>query len=288
MRPLRDPAPSRLSYRMNRLMLTPRFRTFLRFGVPLLAIGFTATIWASDETRRDRVAEKFNDIRRQVEERPEFLVHMMVIEGATPEVEADIRRNVPVDLPVSSFDLDLDVVREVVEGHDPVASATVQIRSGGVLNVTIEERVPVAVFRTLDGLELIDADGHRVIAIAARTDRPDLPLILGEGADARIAEALHILEAAEPVAHRVRGLRRIGTRRWDILLDRDQIVMLPETSPALVAERIMALDRAQDLLARDITVVDFRNPERPVLRLSETAVDALTRKPAKAYGANTQ
>ena len=32
-----DPAPSRLKYRMERLMLTPLFRLLLRFGLPRLA-----------------------------------------------------------------------------------------------------------------------------------------------------------------------------------------------------------------------------------------------------------
>ena len=99
MRSLRDPAPSRMSYRLNRLMLTPGFRIFLRFGLPLLAVGLGIAIWASDDVRQEEFAESLNDFRRQVEERPEFLVHMMVIEGATPEVEAEIRRNVPVDFP---------------------------------------------------------------------------------------------------------------------------------------------------------------------------------------------
>ena len=31
-----------------------------------------------------------------------------------------------------------------------------------------------------------------------------------------------------------------------------------------------------DLLARDISVIDFRNPRRPVLRLTEGAVSAMT------------
>lgn len=288
MRSLRDPAPSRMSYRLNRLMLTPGFRIFLRFGLPLLAVGVGIAIWASDDVRQEEFAESLNDFRRQVEERPEFLVHMMVIEGATPEVEAEIRRNVPVDFPVSSFDLELDVVREVIEDHDPVASASVRIRGGGILAVTIEERLPVAVYRTSGGLDLIDVEGHRVIAVAARTDRPDLPLILGEGANMRIAEALRILESTAPVSKRVRGLRRVGQRRWDILLDRDQIVMLPEQDPVLAVERIIALDQAQDLLARDVTVVDFRNPTRPVLRLSDMAVDSLTRGPARTYGVNAE
>ncbi|MXQ07504.1 cell division protein FtsQ [Alphaproteobacteria bacterium GH1-50] len=272
MRPMKDPAPSRMAYRMNRLMLTPRFRLFLRYGLPVLLIVAGVSIWASDEARRDALAERVAELRRQVEERPEFMVRMMVVETGSPEIEAEVRDILPVDFPVSSFDLELDTLREAVEEIDAVASASVQIRGGGVLAVTVVERVPVAVWRRATGLVLVDAEGHRVQPLDARADRLDLPLILGAGAGAEVAEALEIIEAAAPVTERFRALRRMGERRWDVLLDRDQIIMLPEDDAVTAMKRVMALDHAQDLLARDIVAIDFRNPRRPVLRLSDAAM----------------
>jgi len=245
----------------------------------LAALG----IWASDEQRLDRFAERATELRRQVEERPEFLVRMMVVDGASERVEAEIRQTLPVDFPVSSFDIELDTLRDAIEDHDPVARASVQVQGGGVLMVTIEERVPVVVHRRAEGLVLLDADGHRVSDIANRTDRPDLPLVLGDGAGDRVTEALAILAAAEPVIERVRGIRRVGERRWDLLLDRDQVVMLPEAQPRVAVERVMALDAAQDLLARDLETIDFRNLRRPVLRLTQNAMDALVETRTRAY-----
>lgn len=43
--------------------------------------------------------------------------------------------------------------------------------------------------------------------------------------------------------------------------------MLPAQGALVALEAAIAMDRAQDLLARDITVVDLRDPKRPVLRL---------------------
>lgn len=283
MRSLRDPAPSRLSYRVNRLLLTPGFRVFLRFGLPVLLLVAIVGGWASNPDRREALADATNDLKRQVEERPEFLVRMMVVEGASPDIEADIRRNLPVNFPVSSFDLDLDTLRDAIADFDPVARASVQIVGGGILTVTIEERVPVVVHRLDGALVLLDSDGHRVNDITSRKDRPDLPLILGEGAGDHVAEALRIVAAAEPIAARIRGLRRVGERRWDILLDRDQVVMLPEIGARVAVERVIALDQAQDLLARDLKTIDFRNPNRPVLRLSDAAMEDLAETRTRAY-----
>ncbi len=272
MRPMRDPAPSRLAYRLNRLMLTPGFRRFLRFGLPVLIVAAGVAFWASDEGRRIDAAERVAELKRQVQERPEFMVRMMAVENASADVDAEVRARVPLDFPVSSFDLELEDIRRTVEDIDAVEQASVHIRQGGVLSIDIIERDPVIVWRNREGLLLLDAGGHRVDALASRSERPDLPLIVGEGAGAHVEEALALVDAVGPVMPRVRALARIGDRRWDIVLDRDQRIMLPEDEAQMALDKVMALDAAQDLLARDVSVIDFRNPRRPVLRLTEAAI----------------
>lgn len=276
MRPMRDPAPSRLAYRMNRLMLTPAFRRFLRYGLPVLLLATVVLGWASDEGRRQSAVDRMAELRRQVEERPEFMVRMMAVENATETVAAEVRATLPIDFPISSFDLELDALRERVETIDAVASASVRIRQGGVLEIEIEERQPVAIWRTTENLQLLDATGHRVAPLNTRMARPDLPLIAGAGADRLVPEALALIAAADPVQERMRGLLRVGERRWDVVLDREQRIMLPEKNPLTALQKVMALDAAQDLLARDISVVDFRNPKRPVVRLTAAGIETLT------------
>ena len=275
MRPVRDPAPSRLAYRLNRLMLRPSFRVFLRYGLPVLILASLGALWASDQGRRDDAMDRLAELRRQIEERPEFMVRLMTVEKASPAVAADVREILSIDFPVSSFDLDLNGLQEAVETLDAVAVASVRIRTGGVLEIDVEERKPRVIWRGDDALMLLDKTGHPVAALDARTGRPDLPLIAGRGADEAVEEALDLFLAAAPIQNRLRGFLRVGERRWDVVLDRDQRIMLPETEPVMALEKAIALDVAQDLLERDISVVDFRNPGRPVLRLGADAVDTL-------------
>jgi cell division protein FtsQ len=141
-----------------------------------------------------------------------------------------------------------------------------------VLQVTITEREPALIWRTAEGLTLLDADGHRVAGLAERADRPDLPVIAGEGANIAAAEAIALIEATGPLAPRLRGLVRMGARRWDMVLDRDQRIMLPSERPVQALERLLALDQAEDILARDLAAVDLRQEKRPVLRLGEDAL----------------
>ncbi len=275
--PRRDPAPSRWAYRMQRLWLTPLFRVLFRVGLPLACVALIVGTYIADQGRRAALGGFVADLRERFEDRPEFMVTLVSIEGASPELAKAVRARMDVKLPQSSFELDLDQVRERAEALDAVQSAEMRVRSHGVLQVVITERVPVLIWRSDDGLTMLDASGHRVAGLAARADRPDLPLIAGEGADAETTEALDVMAALQPIAPRLRGLVRMGARRWDVVLDRDQRLMLPAEAPVAAIERLLALDQAEDLLSRDVAVVDLRVPQRPVLRLAPFALSELRR-----------
>lgn len=269
--PKRDPAPSRWAYRWHRLWLTPLFRATVRVGLPLAAMAGAAALWLHDEGRRADLRAVYDDLRGQFQNRPEFMVNLIAIEGASPVLAEAIRVGLALTLPRSSFDIDLAAARARVEMFDAVERAELRILSGGTLQVSVTERLPALVWRAPDGVWLVDAGGHRVAQIGARSLRGDLPLIAGQGAADAAPEALALIAAAGPLVPRLRGLVRMGERRWDLVLDRDQRILLPEDTPVRALERLLALDQAEGILAKDITAVDLRNDRRPTLRLTSEA-----------------
>lgn len=273
----RDPSPSRLRYRLHRLWLTSLFRAILRTGVPAFLVAGFAAAHLMDAGNRAAIAAQIAALREAVEQRPEFMVDGLRIEGATPQVRAALAEQSPVEFPVSSFQLDLPALKAHFEAFDAVRRADLRIISDGVLNLRVEQRVPALVWRAHDGLFLIDAEGHRVAALDDPGARRDLPRIAGAGAAAAAPEALTLIAAAEPIADRLRGLERIGARRWDAVLDREQRIQLPEAGAVAALERVIALDQAQDLLERDLRAVDMRLPRRPTLRLADAATEELRR-----------
>lgn len=272
-----DPAPSRWSYRLHRMWLTPSYRRMFRLGLPVALICGGIGGFVSDQTRVTELVETWQETRRAFEERPEFMVRLMSIEGAEPELAEVIRDDLAVRLPVSSFDLDLEAMRQKVEAFNAVASATLRIKPGGTLVVDVVQREPGILWRHGQGLSLLDAEGHMVAGASSRADWMELPLIAGIGAERHVPQALALFEAAEPLGDRLRGLVRIGDRRWDIVLDRNQRILLPETGAVAALERLIALDESRDMLDRDLAVVDFRNPNRPTVRLNAFAAGELRR-----------
>ncbi len=271
----RDPAPSRAAYRLHRLWLTPLFRSLLRVGLPTFIVTFGIGLYLSDDTRRLQIAGAWAATWDAVEERPEFMVNLLAIDGASPALGEAIRAKLDLKFPLSSFELDMEATRARIEELDAVAKADLMVRMGGVLQISVVERQPVVIWRTETELSLLDNEGMRIARVFERADRADLPIIAGEGANRAVAEALALVATAGPLTPRLRGLVRMGDRRWDVVLDRDQRILLPETGAVRALERVIALDQAEDLLDRDVRAVDLRNERRPVLRLAPYALTQL-------------
>lgn len=267
----KDPAPSKWAYRVQRWMLTPYVRSFVWKGLPTLILLGAGALWLGNEPNRQALIGQLTHLREEFEARPEFRVSLARVEGASDDLAEAVRVRLALPLPMSSFDIDLGAARDRIETLDAVQRADLRVRSGGVLQVLITERVPVAVWRTDTGLTLVDESGHRVAGLLSRADRADLPLIAGDGADLATPEALDLIAAAGPLTPRLRGLVRMGERRWDLVLDRNQRILLPEQNPVQALERLLALDHAQDLMNRDILTVDLRSDHRPTLRLTPNA-----------------
>jgi cell division protein FtsQ len=260
-----------MAWRLQRLMLTPAFRVVLRVGLPVALVGIVGLIWLGSEDRRAALRDSVLEVRRSIENRPEFMVQLMQIDGASETVAEDIREAVSIDFPVSSFELDTQAIRALIQDLDPVRSVAVRVRPGGVLQVDIEPRVPAAVWRSREGLHTIDETGAHIASLTSRTAQPDLPLVAGDGADRVLPEALALYQAAAPLHDRLRGIVRVAQRRWDVVLDRGQRILLPETGAIEAFERVIALDSAQDILGRDVARVDMRLADRPTVQMNQNA-----------------
>ena len=283
----RDPAPSRLRYRLQRLWLTPHVRWIVRRGLPGIVLVLIAFAVIGQDSVRDWAANTVAELRSQIAERPELMIETVTITGASDDLEAAVVEAMELDLPVSTLDLDVQAVQAQVRALDAVRFADVRVLAGGTLALHVEERVPAIVWRQGKTLALLDATGALVDRVEARMDRADLPLIVGSGAERAVPEALELLAQAGALKSRIRGLVRIGERRWDLVLDREQVIKLPEEGAVAALSRAMALNAADDILERDVVLWDMRDARRPILRLGDHARSELIRLRTPISGEKT-
>lgn len=270
-----DPAPSLLSYRMQRLWLTPLFRALVRVGLPAVAIVGLGWMFLSQAENRDYLRGLLQEAQVSVQNQPVHQLQTLTIEGASPLLAEKIRAQFGNLFPISAFELDLEGMRDWIEEIPSVERAAVITSTGRLLSVQVTEIQPEFIWRSVEGLHLISPDGELLRRVYQRADFAHLPLIAGEGAIASLNEARALLAAATSISDRLRGLVRIGERRWNFVMLNGQTIALPEANPEQVLTQVIVLSGAQDLFKRDLILMDFRNPRRPTLRLRPQALAGL-------------
>ena len=264
-----DPAPSRLKYRLNRFWLRKSFRLSVIIFMPML-VGIVSIVIIGTKYDLDLLvrknAQKFSEL---IAHSPAFKVIDLRIISDDPAVVEKIKTSLALKFPLSSLDIKVGTLKDQVERIKFVRSANVRLTSDGFIEIEVAIRKPVAIQRINEEFLLLDESGVEVDKVASRSKRLELPLLVGVGADQRVREALSLLLEMRSLTTRVRGLVFIGERRWDIILDRNQIIKLPEIEPMKALKKIISLQEGRQLLDRDVLYLDFRNMDRPVLGLTD-------------------
>ena len=270
-----DPAPSRIAYRIMRLMLIPRLRLIFTLGFPSLLI-FCATLGLFININ---VGENISAIKKDLKlafvERPEFMIKVASIDGSSDELANEIREILPLDFPVSYFDLDIKYLHKVVNEIPAVASAAIKISVGGVLQINVTEKSPAFIWRKDNVMSVIDETGSFIRIANSRVDYPKLPLVVGEAANLVVSEISSLMQANEYFKDHVRAFIRVGERRWDLILENNVRIMLPQREFLAAFDRLMLMNEAGSLLSGRLSNIDMRLVVRPTVRVDTVSVDPL-------------
>jgi len=158
----------------------------------------------------------------------------------------------------SIFSVDVDKARARLMTLDWVADADVRRRFPDDVSVRVVEKVPFALWRGPDKIYVITRDGQRITS-AGVDQFAELPHFIGAGAPEKAAELMAAIGQHRAVAARVRIMQRVGERRWNLILDDNVVVQLPEKGWQRELETLEHLIVDKGILERDITQIDLRS-----------------------------
>jgi cell division protein FtsQ len=164
--------------------------------------------------------------------------------------------------------IDLDAIRARLMEFKWVKEARVHRRLPDTLVVEIEERVPAAVWQHNRRLQLVDMEGVELEAV--RPDAmPNLPLVVGPGAQHRIAELGNLVGAVPQVKEVLAGATWIGGRRWDVRFKTGETLSLPEGGEQAGAalKRFMDMNARRHLLGGNFLRFDMRIEGKMIVQL---------------------
>ncbi len=157
--------------------------------------------------------------------------------------------------------LDLEILNNRIRAVPIVRNAATRRLPNGTLRVRVELHRAVA--QWTDGVAFypLAADGTTVETPIATRDS-DAIVFRGTLPD----DISEITAAAQPLAQKIDYLEWIENRRWNIITVDGMTVMLPENNPLASLRELISLNENQNILERDIRVIDMRDSARILVK----------------------
>jgi cell division protein FtsQ len=187
------------------------------------------------------------------------------ISGASAEATPEIQRALAVRAGQPITSLDLNAMKARVEQVGWVKSARVVRLLPDTLMVDVVEHDRLAVWQTRGQVFVIDGNG-KAISGADPGRYPDLPLVVGAGADAAAAAILPLLAERPRLMSRIDALVRVDERRWDLRLRDGSLIQLPATKQEAALIQLDALDQRERLLELGFSRIDLRTEGQVAVR----------------------
>ena len=161
-----------------------------------------------------------------------------------------------------------------------VKDARVLRRLPDTLVIDIVERRPAALWQSQGQLALIDSEG--VVLDRVPVDRmPDLPLLIGAGANAQEEELAGLMADVPTLKPQLASATWVGGRRWDLNFQSGETVALPEGDRAarVALDKFARADKQSGLLGRGLVRFDLRVPGQMTVRMPHALDSAAAAKP---------
>ncbi|MDP9423840.1 MAG: FtsQ-type POTRA domain-containing protein [Pseudomonadota bacterium] len=176
--------------------------------------------------------------------------------------------------------LDVTAIRQRLLEYGWVKDARVSRRFPDTLVIDIVERQPAALWQDEDRLTLIDNEGV-VLDRVPVSQMPDLPLLIGKGANSQAVVLAALLNKAPTLKAQLVSATWVGERRWDLSMQSGETLMLPEgdAAAARALTRFAKMDSSAGLLGRGIVHFDLRKGNEMTVRLPRKPGEPIVPEP---------
>ena len=165
---------------------------------------------------------------------------------------------------------DLDAARKRIEGLAWVKSVIVERMLPDTILLSVEERLPLALWQDRGRFHLIDQDG-KIILNQGLERFSDLLVVVGEDAPQNASGLLDLLQTQPHLMDLVQSAVRVGARRWNVRLKGGVDVRLPAKDASVAWSSLAEYERNHGVLTRGVRILDLRLPDRLIIRKSPPA-----------------
>lgn len=239
------------------------------FGAP---VGGVAYLWSQGIIQQH--IEKAENMGLKASMDAGFVLSEVFVHGRKETARTDILSALNVKRGQPLIHFDPIISREKIEALGWVETASVERKLPDQIIVKLKERVPAAIWQQGKRYTLVDSDGVEISE--ADVDRyAHLKVLTGEDAPKHTMELINIINQVPDLRKRVIGAAWVGDRRWTLHLDNKISIRLPADAPQVAWKKLSTMIEDHDLLNRDIELIDLRQPDRTIIRMTGSGAKRL-------------
>ena len=264
-----DPAPSKLSYKLNRLFYKLWFK--LLFFSILLALSGVLTknflyknidLSAEMKFLSEESSELYKDLT-------ELSISRIVVNGAQEPLKEKIIMLIKNAANEEFSALKAQSLREKIKEIKKVKEAVVRFSTDGLVLVNVIERKQAAVFLNNNLYEVLDSNGVVLSVNSNYEGLSTLPLIVGKFGSKNIPDLLTLVNKIGLYKSEVQYYEWVGERRWNIHMKSNLVFKLPENNMNRGVELMHIFLRETNKYRRPLVSIDLRNLDKPIIKFGK-------------------
>lgn len=197
-----------------------------------------------------------------------FRLNNIVVEGRHNLSKDEIVKTLGIKKHDYILELDLEDFHKRLSKSEWVQTALVQRQLPDTIHIKIQERKPIALWQNNKKRLVIDENGSVMKNISAARFK-NLLVVSGEKAPSQVFDFKQDLLLFPKIVQQIKSAVFVGERRWDIILNNNVRVRLPETDRVKALKLLEGILDTQKVSAGEVLVVDLRDANRAYFYLSE-------------------
>ena len=265
-----DPAPSKLSYKLNRLFYKLWFKTLLILTLLVLCGVFAKKflyknidLIAEIRFLREESSELYKDLT-------ELSISRIVVNGAQEPLKEEIIMLIKNAANEEFSVLKAKSLQEKIKEIKKVKEAVVKFSTDGSVIVNVIERKQVAVFLNNNLYEVLDRNGVVLSVYRDYGGLSKFPLIVGKFGSRNIPDLLTLVKEIGLYGSEVLYYEWVGERRWNVHMKSDLVFKLPETDLNRGVELMRMFLRETTNYPRPLVSIDLRNLDKPIIKFRKS------------------
>ena len=256
-------------------------RTKMLLGVILIGSISAVPVFYEYKYLESQLRSKLIEASGNISKTVGLIVREVIVEGRSKTKKSALLQALQVSEGDNILAINITEMKDRINKLPWVKSARIERHFPNKISLTLFERTPMARWQTNGVLKLIDVDGD-VIPRVDLTRFSNLPIIIGKNAPKIAGQILKTLSNEPHLFRRVKSLTLVSDRRWDVQLDNQINVHLPEKNPGKAWAHLATVEQGHNIFGDQVQGIDMRLENQLIIKIEKNKTT-----PGKVRGRNT-